>query len=103
MGTWVSTLHTHGGRLEIEVVVNSVKGLRPVRTIVWPFIRYHCILWAHLQDALVLHDLVNECAIVLEVVDVVVFELIEECQLLLDQSARLNIVWLHVSANLTAL
>lgn len=41
----------------------------------------HTIFLAHLEDAAVVHELVDECTLILKVVDVVILELIEKGQL----------------------
>ena len=49
-------------------------------------VRYHRILRAHLENALVLHNLIDEGALVFKVVDVVVTERVEEGQPLLGKA-----------------
>ena len=42
----------------------------------------HGALLAHLEDAAVLHQFINKSTFIIEIVNVVVFELVEECELL---------------------
>lgn len=49
--------------------------------IAYVLILLHAVLLAHLEDAAVVHQLVDERALVVEVVDVIVLELVEKGKL----------------------
>lgn len=59
---------------------------------VWPLVWLHGALLAHLKDAAVVEYLLDESALVLEIVNMVVLELVEERQLLLDPAIELGTV-----------
>lgn len=98
----IATLQTHAGRLEIKVVVDPMERLLLALAVVgWSLVWRHGVLRAHFQDALVFQDLVDEGAVEIEVVDVIVLEVVEERQLLQNESTGVrDLVRVHVGADL---
>ena len=43
------------------------------------FILSQASLFTHFENAAIVHELVYECSIVVEIVDVIIFKLVEEC------------------------
>jgi len=66
------------------------------------FVGGHLVLLAHFQDAPVVHELFDEGTLVLEVVDVVVFELVEEGEFLPLEAQLLSVAHHHLAAEVVA-
>ena len=69
-------------------------------------VRLHLVFGTHLKNALALHHFIDKGAFVVKIIYMVIFELIEECQLLeldLSPSFKVIIMNLHMSTYLAAL